>query len=122
MEPESRAVSPYLLVFRDCFQAARSETSPREIGTVLAKWIEWHDALAAEGKIRFCGAIGPEIRRLQQPNDADRYRAEEEQRNPIVGYLLVDATNFDEATKIAAACPGLRHGFTVEVCKPIPPL
>jgi hypothetical protein len=63
MEPARQVVSPYLLVFRDCLQGARSKTSPREIGTVLSKWIEWHDSLEAQGKIRFRGAIGSGTRR-----------------------------------------------------------
>jgi hypothetical protein len=118
MEPTSRASSPYLLVFHDCLPGDRSKTSPREIGTVLAKWIEWHDCLDAQGKILFRGAIGPEARRVQAQFGASRYRVEADKRNPIVGYLLVDAVNFDEATQIAAGCPGLEYDFAVEVCKP----
>lgn len=119
MEPDPPALSAYLLVFRDCLQDTRPKTSPREIGTVLSKWIEWHDSLGAQGKIRLRGAIGSETRRVQGAFRADRYHVEVDKKNPIVGYLLIDAANFDEATEIAACCPGLEHGFAVEVCKPI---
>jgi hypothetical protein len=116
MEPASRASSPYLLVFHDCLQGNRSKTSPREIGTVLAKWIEWHDCLDAQGKILSRGAIGPEARRVQGPF-TPRKREHTQKKNPIVGYLLVDAATFDEAAAMAAGCPGLEHGFDVEVCE-----
>lgn len=122
MEPDPPALSAYLLVFRDCLQGTRPKTSPREIGTVLSKWIEWHDSLGAQGKIRLRGAIGSETRRVQGAFRADRYHVEVDKKNPIVGYLLIDAANFDEATEIAACCPGLEHGFAVEVCKPIAPV
>lgn len=116
MEPESPAMSPYLLVFRDRLQSIRSKTSPRKIGMVLAEWIEWHDSLEARGKIRFRGAIEQETRRVQGAFSAGKPEITQKQ-NPIVGYLIVDATNFDEATAIAAGCPGLEHGFEVEVCE-----
>lgn len=119
MEPASRASSPYLLVFHDCLQGDRSKTSPREIGIVLAKWLEWHDSLDAQGKILFRGAIGPAARLVQGPFGANSYQVEAEKRNPIVGYLLIDAANFDEAAEIAAGCPGLEYDFAVDVCKPL---
>jgi hypothetical protein len=115
MEPEPPALSSYLLVFRDRFKRTRSKTSPREIGTVLTKWIEWHDSLEAQGRIRFRSAIGSETRRIQSPSGTDRRQGEH--TDPIVGYLLIGAANFEEATEIAASCPGLQHGFAVEVCE-----
>jgi hypothetical protein len=117
MEPESPALSPYLLVFRDRLKRTQRKTSPREIGTVLSKWIEWQDSLEALGRIRFRGAIGSETRLIQGPSEPGRYQVQTEQTDPIVGYLLIDAANFEEATEIAAGCPGLREGFAVEVCE-----
>jgi hypothetical protein len=119
MERKTPAFSPYLLVFRDCLQGARSSTSPREIGTILAKWIEWHDSLDAQGKILVRGAIGPHARRVQGPFGSSRSQTEAEKLTPVVGYLLIDAANFDEATEIAAGCPGLGYDFVVEVCQPL---
>ena len=117
MEPDSPAFSPYLLVFRDRLKRTQRKSSPREIGTVLSKWIEWHDSLEAQGRIRFRGAIGSETRRIQGPAETDRYQAQTEQMDPVVGYLLIDAADFEEAIEIAAGCPGLQHGFAVEVCE-----
>lgn len=119
MEPEPSPLFPYLLVFRDCSHRDRSKTSPREeIGKVLAKWIDWHDSLEAQGKIRFRGAIGAQTRRTQGSSDAGRYQILTQQTEPVVGYLIIDAANVDEASEIAAGCPGLEQGFSVEVCEP----
>ena len=118
MEPASPVVSRYLPVFRDCLQGAWSKTSPREIGTVLRKWIEWHDSIEAQGTIRFRGAIGSKSHRIRGQFSAERYRVQTESTDPIVGYLLIGAVNFDEATEIAASCPALDHGFAVDVCEP----
>lgn len=117
MEPEPPALSSYLLVFRDRLNRTRSKTSPREIGTVLTKWVEWHDSLEAQGRIRFRGAIWSETRRIQSRSPTGTRQVQTEHTNPIVGYLLIGAANFEEATEIAASCPGLQHGFAVEVCE-----
>jgi hypothetical protein len=112
---------PYLLIFRDRLPGTRAKTSPREIGTVLSRWIEWHASLEVQGKIRFRGAIGPQSRRVSGPLDANAFQVQTETAHSVVGYLLIDAANFDEATEIASSCPGLEYGFVVEICSPLAP-
>ena len=106
---------PYLLIFRDRLPRTRAKMSPREIGTVLSRWIEWHVSLEAQGRIRFRGAIGSQSRRVSGPPQVQTETA------AVVGYLLIDAANFDEATEIASRCPGLEYGFVVEICSPFAP-
>jgi len=119
--PEEFELCTYLLVFRDCLRHARAKTSALEIGRILTRWIEWHNSLAAQGKMRFCGAIDPEFRQIREPSKGHVTLVQKEEGEPIVGYLLVDAESFDEATEIACGCPGLEHGFAVEVCRALPP-
>jgi hypothetical protein len=71
--------------------------------------------------MRFGTAIEPEVWQIRGPFDGHALPLRKEEVEPIVGYLLVDAASFDEATEIACGCPGLEHGFAVEVCKPLPP-
>jgi len=118
--PENVELCTYLLVFRDCLHEARAKTSALEIGRILTRWIEWHDSLATHGKMRFRSAIEPEVRRIRGSFEGHVPFIEKEEVEPIVGYLLVDAASFDEATEIARGCPGLEHGFAVEVCRPLP--
>jgi hypothetical protein len=112
---------PYLLIFRDRLPRTRAKTSPREIGTVLSRWIEWHASLEGQGRIRFRGAIGSQSRQISGPLDANASQVQTETADSVVGYLLIDAANFDEATEIASHCPGLEYGFVVEICSPLPP-
>jgi hypothetical protein len=118
--PENIQSCTYLLVFRDCLRDGRANTSALEIGRILTRWIEWHDSLAAQRKMRFRGAVEPEVLRIRGSSAGQVPLIRKEEVDPIVGYLLVDAANFDEATEIARACPGLEHGFAVEVCRPFP--
>src|SRR5262249_54072318 len=108
--PENVELCTYLLVFR-------AKTSALEIGRILTRWIEWHDSLAT---MRFRSAIEPEVRRIRGSFEGHVPLVEKEEVEPIVGYLLLDAASFDEATEIARGCPGLEHGFAVEVCRPLP--
>lgn len=112
---------PYLLIFRDRLTRTRAKTSPLEIGTVLSRWIEWHALLEGQGRIRFRGAIGSQSRRVSGPFDANASRVQTETADSVVGYLLIDAANFDEAIEIASRCPGLEYGFVVEICSPLAP-
>ena len=55
------------------------------------------------------------------PFGEDTSQVQTEKASPIVGYLLVEAASFNEATEIAQGCPGLEHGFGVDVCRPFIP-
>ena len=119
--PETFESAAYLLVFRDCLRRARARTSALEIGKILIKWIEWHDSLEAQEKIRFRSAIAPEFRKIGGALGPSAESVRQEGVEQIVGYLLVNAASFDEATEIARGCPGLEHGFSVEVWRPFFP-
>ena len=95
--------------------------SRREIGAVLSRWIEWHASLEVQGRIRFRGAIGSQSRRISGSLDANASQVQTEAADSLVGYLLIDAANFDEAIEIASRCPGLEYGFVVEICSPFAP-
>ena len=105
--PPSRAT--YLLVVRDGAASFRRANSPEQAGELLCEWLEWHDLLDAQGRLRFCGAV-----------EASRTSSKEEP-GPVIGYLLVNAASPEEASKIAGSCPGITHGFAVEICRPFSP-
>jgi hypothetical protein len=107
MPPPSRAT--YLLVVRDGAARLGHADSPGQAGELLCEWLEWHDLLEAQGRLRFCGAV-----------EASRPSPREE-LEPVIGYLVVDAASLQEASEVAGGCPGIRHGFTVEICSPFSP-
>ena len=99
----------YLLVVRDGAAPFRHANSPGQAGELLCEWIEWHDLLKAQGRLRFCGAV-------EASHTSTREKPE-----PVIGYLLVNAANPEEASEVASGCPGITHGFTVEICRPFSP-
>jgi hypothetical protein len=104
------ARATYLLVVRDGVARFRHANSAGQAGELLREWLEWHDLLEAQGRLRFCGAV-EEARPSQR-----------EEPEPVIGYLLVIASSPEEAAEVASGCPGITHGFTVEICRPFSPL
>lgn len=105
--PPSR--DTYLLVVRDGAAPFRHANSPGQAGKLLCEWLEWHDLLEGQGRLCFCGAV-----EASHPHPR-------EEPEPVIGYLLVNAANPEEASEVASGCPGIAHGFTVEICRPFSP-
>lgn len=107
----------YLLVFRDASAGSRRQLTPAETGRLLQEWLEWHDLLESQGRLRFRSPVEPESQPVSTTlGEVNRLTVE--RTEPVVGYLLVDAANLEEAVEIARGCPGLERGFTVEVYRP----
>jgi hypothetical protein len=106
MATPSASRTTYLLVVRDAFNLSTEAGSRHQAGALLGAWLNWHESLQARGWLRGCGAARP----------ADRTAGEE--CAAIIGFLLVAGTSFAQAAEIAVGCPGLAHGFTIEIRGP----
>ena len=115
MSVETTSRNPYLLVFRDCSVESRDALSPQQLGELLHEWLQWHDRLDSQGIVRFRSSVDAKSRSVSERGGGLACSNRFEQSEPIVGYLLIDAENFEKATDVARGCPGLMHGFVVEV-------
>lgn len=88
------------------------------MGSLLHEWLKWHDLLELQGRLRFRSPVESETQAVSRKLGPQLDRSGAEQKEPVVGYLLIDAESLDEATKIARGCPGLERGFVVEVYRP----
>jgi len=105
----------FLLVFRDASIHHQKPVPPAEIGSLLCRWLEWHDQLETQGKLRFRCPAGRRSRSVSEPLGTPMDQPRGEQHEPVIGYLLVDARDLEEAAEIARGCPGLADGFRVEI-------
>lgn len=108
--------SEYLLVFRETTPERYEAMSREERRRALDRWNEWCDGLVAEGRLQSGHTLAPEARTVS--HSADRSALDgpfTEAKEVIGGYLLLTATDLDEATAIAERCPNLPYGMTVEV-------
>lgn len=115
MAVRSASRNPYLLVFRDSPAQSHAKLSQPQMGELLHEWLQWHDRLDAQGIVRFRSSVDAKSRSVFEHDGTLACRNRFEPGEAIVGYLLIDAANFDEATEVARGCPGLMHGFVVEI-------
>lgn len=114
----SRVRATYLLVCRDASNQLLLRLSSAEMAALLHQWLEWHDSLQAAGKLRFSSPVEAESSPVCNRLDSTK-RAWQEQQRPLIGYLLIEAESLEDATSIAQGCPGLSHGFVIEVYRPL---
>lgn len=103
----------------------RSETnesfgpSQEQMQSNIQQWMDWFGGIAAQGKIVNANRLGFEGKTLK-PNNVIVDGPYAELKEMIGGYVVVKATNIDEAMRLAEACPILLHGGHVEVRSVIP--
>lgn len=92
------------------------QLSSQEVQDVLAKWTEWFDGLAREGKMVAGNPLGKAGKTLSGANGqtiTDGPLAEA--KEAIGGYFQLRVSGENEAVEIARKCPGLPYGLKVEV-------
>ncbi|MBO6603329.1 YciI family protein [Rhodophyticola porphyridii] len=91
---------------------AKPETEAEQ-QRVMAAWGAWMDGLGS--KLADGGAPVGQSKTVTKDGVSDGGGA-----NPISGYSMVEAADHDEAAKMAAGCPILDDGGTVEVAEILP--
>ncbi len=93
--------------------------SPEQMQSNIQQWMDWFGGIAAQGKIVSANRLSFEGKTLK-PNHVIADGPYAEVKEIIGGYVIVKATNLDEAMKLAEGCPILIHGGHVEVRSIIP--
>jgi hypothetical protein len=105
----------YLLLFRGA--GWTNGLSPEQMQTEAAKFMAWFDRLKLEGKCKGGQPLrrgeGRLVSQKQGRVVVDGPFAEA--KETIGGYFLIEASDLNEAVKIAEGCPSLARGMTVEV-------
>lgn len=103
----------FALFFRNDFKS-EFEQSPDQAQQVMTQWMEWLSGIAAQGKMADNGnRLGKEGRVVKASAVTDGPFTEI--KEIVGGYIVVKALNIEEASDIAAKCPILTLGGSVEV-------
>ena len=108
-------MSEFLLLYRNTTEARRRTMgSPENAHQTTKKWRAWFDEL---DRRRYLKSIG---QRLEEQGKVVRATfvtdgPYAETKDLIGGYSLIEASDLDEAGKIAASCPILENGGLVEI-------
>ncbi|WOK08338.1 YciI family protein [Imperialibacter roseus] len=105
----------FVLIFRlDC-KAIEKHTAPDEIQSHLNHWQDWFRSLAADDRLaRPVQHWEPKGKVVQAGNHVvtGPYSAANE---PIVGLIIIKASDYQEALCVASTCPVLEFGGSIEI-------
>jgi len=103
----------FLLVYRGSFEAMPKE-SPEEMQAATQKWMNWFAGLSAQNKF-VSGNHLNDLGRVVKRGDAVSDGPYTEIKESIMGFTLIKAASFDEATTLVKDCPILSYGGNVEI-------
>lgn len=107
-----------MMIFRNDYNPS-FKPSPEQMQASIKQWQDWIGGIAAQGKFLSTNRLGFEGKTLKSNNViADGPYAEV--KEIVGGYILVKATNINEAMKLAEGCPILNIGGHVEVRSVMP--
>ena len=102
-----------MMIFRNDYNPS-FKPSPEQMQASIKQWQDWIGGIAAQGKFLSTNRLGFEGKTLK-PNNVIADGPYAEVKEIVGGYILVKATNIDEAMKLAENCPILNIGGHVEV-------
>jgi hypothetical protein len=96
------------------FRGGDTVPSAAQRDAQLRKWVAWIRDLEARGHLKDRGnalrAMGRVVRSKKPVTDGPY-----SEKDLVVGYVMVQATDLDQATTLSTACPILETGGSVEV-------
>lgn len=107
-----------MMIFRNDYNPS-FKPSPEQMQASINQWQDWIGGIAAQGKFLSTNRLGFEGKTLK-PNNVIADGPYAEVKEIVGGYILVKATNIDEAMKLAEGCPILNIGGHVEVRNVMP--
>lgn len=107
-----------MMIFRNDYNPS-FKLSPEQMQASIKQWQDWIGGIAAQGKFVSTNRLGFEGKTLK-PNNVIADGPYAEVKEIVGGYILVKATDLDEAMKLAEGCPILNIGGHVEVRNVMP--
>src|SRR5438445_5595177 len=97
-------------------QGAHRSMSPEQMQQTMKKWMGWIDTLKKNGHVKALGErldpTGKVVRgKVKNVTDGPYI----EVKDAVGGYMLVEATDIDQAVELSKDCPILEVDGTVEI-------
>jgi len=111
-------MTEFMMIFRNDYNPDFKPT-PEQMQASIKQWQDWIGGIAAQGKFLSTNRLGFEGKTLK-PNSIVTDGPYAEVKEMIGGYLIVKATDLNEAMQLANGCPILDIGGHVEVRAIVP--
>ena len=111
---EENETTEYMLLFRGAHWD--QGVSPDEVQQRMSKVMAWFEGLKETGKVKGGQPLGPggaTVSGIKARRVVDGPFAES--KEAVGGYLLLQATTFEDALEVAKSNPTLEYGITIEV-------
>ncbi len=116
------ATSPFMLLFRETSPETYAAMSTEQRDQCVQNFYDWHDRIAAAGKMEHAHPLFPTGRVVSMPRSGKIVDGPfSEAKEFVGGYFLIHVADIEEATQIAHDCPSLQYGMIVEV-RPVAPV
>jgi hypothetical protein len=103
----------FLLILHDPAKSDLNALSPEEMQGVVARYIQWADEMAGQGKLRGGNKLEDGTAR-HMTSDGGQIAVTDgpfpETKEVVGGYFLVAAASYEEAVQLASTCPHLDFG------------
>lgn len=116
-------MSEYVLLYRNTAEARDAAMgTPERAQASMAKWRTWMEALAANGQLKNRGiALEMASQVVRGPKRTPTDGPYAETKELVGGFSVIEARDIEHAAEIAAGCPIVQAGGSVEV-RPVKPL
>ncbi|PWV48310.1 YciI family protein [Chitinophaga sp. S165] len=108
-------MNEFLLLFRRDFKTKESQPSPEELQAHLSRWREWFRNLEAQDQLarplQPWEATGKVLKHDKSVTDGPYAEIKES----IGGFIVIKASDYEEAVQIAKGAPILELGGSVEI-------
>lgn len=107
----------FMLFFREDLEAAKQLTE-QQIQEDIERMVEWVESLSKSGNFVSGEPLENEIRMVNKEtviSDGPYIETKE----AVTGYMIISATNIDQATQIAQGCPLLSFNIKQVEVRPI---
>ena len=109
-----KQMKDFLLVFRTDY-STMPKLSPEEMQANTKRWMDWVGGIAAQNKLTDRGNRLHPSGKVLKANNVIADGPYTEIKECIIGYTMVKANSYEEATALAQGCPVLEIGGNVEV-------
>src|SRR5215813_9636492 len=116
-KPRRLVMSEFIFLYRNTQEARQQNMgTPEKAQQNMKKWRAWFDDLSQKGQLKSIGQpleTGGKVIGGNRKTVTDGPYAET--KDILGGFSIVEAKDLDQAVKIAAGCPILENGGSVEV-------
>jgi hypothetical protein len=111
-------MASFMLLLHRPVERSRPPGDPQTVAKVTREYMDWADRTRAAERLKAGSKLTDDAGRILR-SQGGRVATTDgpfvESKEIVGGYFLISAGDYDEACRIAAECPHLKYGSSIEV-------